>query len=98
MMQAYRVCDRIVELAEGVAEFKTAGEEFEAFHVSGIVRLGLGQWGNLDRVVVDDCRLDEEWFDDRLKQVVDQLADWRAFQRVVIDGSDRSKDGLQFCD
>ncbi len=72
--------DRIVELAEGVAELEAAGEELEALDVFGVVGLGFRERRDDGRVVVDDGRLDEERLDDGLEEVVDRLAERRAFQ------------------
>jgi hypothetical protein len=77
VFEALLLLDRIVQLAEGVAQLEAAAEELETLDVRRVVRLGLRERRNLDRVVVDDVRLNEERLDDRLEEVINGLAQRR---------------------
>ena len=75
LLEAFVLFDRVVQLAEGVAQLETAGEELEALDVLGVVGFGLRERRDDGRVVVDDGGLDQEGLDDRLEKVIDRLAE-----------------------
>src|ERR1700733_3710811 len=74
LFEALVLFDGVVELAEGVAEFEAAGEEFEALNVGRVVGLGFGERRDLGGVVVDDGGLDEVGLYNIFKKLVHNFA------------------------
>ena len=64
---------RVVDLAERVAELHPAGEVLEALHERRVVVGRPRERRELDRVVVEDRRLDQVRLDEGLRRVVDEL-------------------------
>src|SRR6516162_2262733 len=66
---------RIVELAEGIADLKTTDEDFKALDpILRLVALVLRQRRDGKRKVIEDGRLNQMLFGDRLKQRRDGFA------------------------
>ena len=74
--------DRIVQLAEGVAEFEAADVELEALHPVRVVGLLLRERRDGRRKLVDDRGLDEMWFGDSFEEACDRLSErWALIQQ-----------------
>ena len=73
-LEAAALLDRIVELAEGVGDFEAADVELEALDRVGIVGALLRQRRHFGRKVVDERRLDQVLFPERLEDRAGDLA------------------------
>ena len=60
VVESFLLFDWIVQLAEGVAQFESSGEDFETLDVIRVVGFLLRQRRDFRRVVVDDGWLDDE--------------------------------------
>ena len=66
--EALALVERIVELAEGVGEFPSVDEKFEAVSHIGVLFVALRERRDDGRVADDECRLDEVFLDIFLKE------------------------------
>ena len=51
----------IVQLGKGVSQLETRGVALEAFHGDSLTRDHLCQGGDVTRVIVEECWLDQDW-------------------------------------
>ncbi len=63
LLETLVLLHRIVQLAEGVAELKAAGEDLESLDVVRVVGLLLRERRDFGWIVVDEGRLHELWLD-----------------------------------
>ncbi len=65
--EALPLIERVVQLAERVGKLHSADEQLEALHDPFFPSLHLCQWGDLDRVVLDDRRLNQRWLHETIE-------------------------------
>ena len=72
--EALGLIDRVIELGERVGVLVRGDEELEAVREARVVLVTLGQRGNLDGVIHDEGRVDEDGLAELVEQLGDELA------------------------